>query len=61
MATTVKKAVDLEALQGLTSVFPTKDEVTEQISNAALGENITFATREEVIALFNTSAPEGAE
>lgn len=55
----IKKPVDLEALSGLVEVFPTKEQVTQQITDAGLsGETMTFATREEVVALFNATTVE---
>ncbi|MCI9508020.1 MAG: hypothetical protein HFF62_15900 [Oscillospiraceae bacterium] len=58
-----KKVVTLEALKTavdkIKEDFPTKTAVTEQISNAALGESIIYATSEDVLELFqDTAAPE---
>lgn len=58
-----KKVVTLDTLKAavdkIKADYPTKTAVTEQISNAALGESITYATSEEVLALFqDTTTPE---
>ena len=51
-----KKVVTLEALKTavdkIKEDFPTKTAVTEQISNAALGESIIYATSEEGLTTF---------
>ena len=57
-----KKVVTLETLKTavdkIKEDFPTKTAVTEQISNAALGESIIYATSEDVLELFqDTAAP----
>ncbi len=46
-----QKAVTLEALQAAAALIATKSEVTKQIQEAALG-GITYATTDEVLALF---------
>ena len=52
-----KKVVTLETLKTavdkIGEIHPTKEAVTQQISEAALGGGVTYATQEEVLALFN--------
>lgn len=57
-----KKIVTLEALGAavdkIKADYPTKTAVTEQISDAALGEGLTYATTQDVLDLFQDAAPE---
>lgn len=58
-----KKVVTLETLKTavdkIKADYPTKAAVTQQISDAALGESITYATSAEVLDLFqDDAAPE---
>lgn len=58
-----KKIVTLEALGAAVNKikedYPTKTAVTKQISDAAMGEGITYATTQDVLALFqDADAPE---
>lgn len=51
--TNTQKAVTLESLEEASKLLATKAEVTQQIADAvATCANITFATTEEVLALF---------
>ncbi|MCI8537860.1 MAG: hypothetical protein HFF18_04255 [Oscillospiraceae bacterium] len=65
MAGTNKKAIGLEelgvAVNEIKKTYPTKEQVTQQIANAGV-TGITFATEEEVLALFaGTPSEEGQE
>ena len=40
---------------------PTRTEVTEQIQQAALGGEITFATTQEILALFEETTQGGED
>ncbi len=55
MDESTNKAVSLAALQEASALIATKAEVAEQIEAAALG-SVTFATTEEVLALFRETA-----
>lgn len=58
--TNTQKAVTLESMEELSKIVATKEEVTQQIADAvATCANITFATTEEVLALFQPKAPSG--
>jgi len=66
MAGTNKKAIGLEelgvAVGEIKKTYPTKEQVAKQISDAALnGADITFATEEEVLALFEDKTQDGSE
>lgn len=58
MAENTNKVVTLEtlgaAVQKIKQDYPTRTEVTEEISQA--GGNVTYATEEEVLALFEDTA-----
>jgi len=49
------KAVSLAGLQAASALIATKAEVKEQIEAASLG-SVTFATNEEILALFQEPA-----
>ncbi len=69
MAENTNKVVTLEtlgaAVQKIKQDYPTRTEVTEEISQelANAGGNVTYATEEEVLALFEdtTAADDGGE
>lgn len=52
-----KKVVTLDvlgaAVNKIKEDFPTKTNVTEQINAAALGGGLSYASEEDVLALFN--------
>lgn len=55
--TTTQKAVSLESLTEASKLIATKAEVQQQISDAVANPaGITFATTEEVLALFRKDA-----
>lgn len=57
-----QKAVTFEALEEASKLLATKEEVKEQIASAVGSiANITFATTEEVLALFQPKASGGDE
>jgi len=54
-----EKAVTLESLEAASAFIATKEEVDEKIAAAiSTCANLTFATTEEVLALFQKKAPE---
>lgn len=57
-----KRAINLDNLKVVVDKFredhPTRTEVTAQIQQAALGGEITFATTQEILALFQESGGE---
>lgn len=56
MASTEQKAVTLESLRAASDLIATKTEVDKKIQEASLdGAGVTFATTEEVLALFQTT------
>lgn len=60
-----KKVVTLDvlgtAVDKIKETYPTKSAVAQQISEAALGGGVAYATEAEVLALFNdTPAQENA-
>lgn len=65
MAENTNKVVTLEtlgaAVQKIKQDYPTRTEVLQEISES--GGNVTYATEEEVLALFEdaTAADEGGE
>ena len=53
------KAVTFEAFEEASKLLATKEEVKEQIADAVGSiANITFATTEEVLALFKKKEPD---
>lgn len=60
--TTEKKVITLDSMQAvidkLKQDYPTRTEVTEEIAEAG-GANLTYATDEEVLALFGDTAADG--
>ena len=55
---TEKKVVTLDvlgaAVNKIQATYPTQSAVTQQISVAALGGGVTYATEAEVLALFDS-------
>lgn len=59
-----KKVVTLDvlgaAVDKIKETYPTQSAVTQQISEAALGGGVTYATEAEVLALFDSAPQEDA-
>lgn len=56
--TTAKKAIDFETMEALAPKLATKEYTQKEITKALVGGAITYASKEEVLALFEEKPAE---